>query len=354
MSLSDPKFSKPYNPGVAKSTRFGDASVPYTPTASPLNQIRGVAAKGSTGAGVPRHVSNVAARISTASEGTTSAISVTYSRDPSDTSHSKVNVYVSGYQGNKTPVQVASGSESPVTFVLNNTGETLSIRVQSQGNSGAAPLDTAPTAGIQLAKSTAGGFGVQTTTSTPPTPPPTPPVFDAFWGPGIVSDSVILGGSGGTFVSLVGSADEVRVSMFSLTDDFTITKVSTSCSNNAIGRKASFGIYSLAGNLLLDSGQFLFATSPTVQTNTIAAVTLSAGVYFFAQTASDHPGDTFTGFQNNTDPSKFQAIANANLMRMGVAASVSSVGVLPATLGAITPALPGASNIGIALPLFEP
>lgn len=173
MSLSNPLNQDPSKSGSVRPTRLGDLSVPFAPTAAPLGQIRGISKKGSTGAGIPKHVSNVASSLSQASTGMTSAVSVTYSRDPGDASHEKVNVYVKGYQGNSSPVQIASGSESPVTFVLNNTGETVSILVQSQGNSGSAPLSTAPSTGVQIPKSNGGGFGTGTVTGVSVTPTPT-------------------------------------------------------------------------------------------------------------------------------------------------------------------------------------
>lgn len=173
MSLSNPTNQDPSKSGSVRPTRLGDLSVPFAPTAAPLGQIRGISKKGSTGAGIPKHVSNVASSLSQASTGMTSAVSVTYSRDPGDASHEKVNVYVKGYQGNSSPVQIASGSESPVTFVLNNTGETVSILVQAQGNSGSAPLSTAPSTGVQIPKSNGGGFGTGTVTGVSVTPTPT-------------------------------------------------------------------------------------------------------------------------------------------------------------------------------------
>ena len=164
MSLSDPRAVNPSNPGVAKGTSFGDAKVPDTRTASPINQIRGIAGKGSTGAGIPKHVTGVACTVSQASSGATSKVTVTFTRDPGDSSLSKVNVHLVGYQSNNSAVQIASGSDSPITFVINNTGERVRVIAQAQGNSGAAPLETAPSTGIQLPLSDGGGYGTQTTT----------------------------------------------------------------------------------------------------------------------------------------------------------------------------------------------
>lgn len=132
-----------------------------------INQIRGIAQAGAIGAGIPQHVTNISVSIANASAGTTSTVTVTFRRDPSDKNFSGVSVFAKGYQGNQTPLQVASSTDSPVSFILNNTGEALSLIVQATGNAGAAPFGTAPTAGVNLPKSTAGGVGTTTTTTTP-------------------------------------------------------------------------------------------------------------------------------------------------------------------------------------------
>lgn len=130
-----------------------------------INQLRGSTVSGSTGIGIPKQVSNVAVNMSGASKGSTSLLTVTFQRDPSDKSYSGVIIYVTGYQGNRTPTQVASGTDSPLNVVLNNTGESISIIVQAKGNAGSAPLATAPTTGVTLPKNISGGFGASTATN---------------------------------------------------------------------------------------------------------------------------------------------------------------------------------------------
>jgi hypothetical protein len=109
----------------------------------------------------------VAASVSNATAGSTSVVTVTFHRDSTDKNFSYAQVYLRGYNGNQTRVAVASGADSPITFVINNTGENVSIAVQAVGNSGCAPIDTAPTTGIKLPKSTAGGYGTGTTVAAP-------------------------------------------------------------------------------------------------------------------------------------------------------------------------------------------
>lgn len=119
----------------------------------------------------PVHVTNVRARIVEAND-TTSKITVSFKRDPGDYFHENAVVYVSGYKGNPAPVQMASG-QSPISFALENTGEPVSIKVQSNGKLGPAPLETAPNATLALrytplaTVATPGGTG-----TIQPTPPP--------------------------------------------------------------------------------------------------------------------------------------------------------------------------------------
>lgn len=99
----------------------------------------------------PAHVTGVQAQVVRTSD-QTSTVNITFKRDPADYYFSHARVYVSGYKGNPAPVQVASG-QSPVSFALENTGEPVSVIVQSNGNLGPAPISTAPNTTLRLAKS---------------------------------------------------------------------------------------------------------------------------------------------------------------------------------------------------------
>jgi hypothetical protein len=148
-------------------TKFNPNALPNVRLQTGLNQIRGINTAGSVGSGIPKQVSAISANVSNASTGLTSTVSVLFQRDPSDTAFSGVNVLVKGYQGNQTPTQLASGADSPIQFVVNNTGEALGVIVQSYGNGGSAPLGSCPTTGVTLPKSTGGGVGTSTVTSPP-------------------------------------------------------------------------------------------------------------------------------------------------------------------------------------------
>lgn len=129
-----------------------------------VNQIRGINQAGATGAGIPKQVTNVFVTVANAQTGSTSAVTVVFHRDPSDKNFAGVYVWVRGYQQNPAPVQIASSADSPVTFVLNNTGEAVSLIVQAYGNGGSASLASAPTSGLSLPKSSGGGVGTSTVT----------------------------------------------------------------------------------------------------------------------------------------------------------------------------------------------
>ena len=129
------------------------------------NQLHEINTAGSTGAGIPKPVIKVNASMSNASVGSTSIINILFQRDPSDKNFARVVILAKGYQGNNSPVQVGSGADSPCTVILNNTGESVTLIVQSVGNGGVSPIASSPTCSIKLPKNSTGGFGTQTTTN---------------------------------------------------------------------------------------------------------------------------------------------------------------------------------------------
>lgn len=67
---------------------------------------------------------------------TASLVTVTFTRDTSDSSFDHVRIWVKGYHGNTNPVLVASGSASPISFVLDSTGESVLVYGQTASASG--------------------------------------------------------------------------------------------------------------------------------------------------------------------------------------------------------------------------
>jgi hypothetical protein len=262
---NDPQYIDP-NPGVSRSlvlnTTLNDAA-----SRNGINQLRGLDSKGSLGSGIPKHVTNVGASVAQASTGSTSTVRVTFHRDPSDKNYSAAGVWVKGYQGNNNPVQVAQSYESPATFVLNNTGEPVSILVQSVGNGGQAPLSSAPTTGITLPKSSVSGYGTGTTVSyTPKFPPP----------------------SGGLIVSgTPRTGDILRYNMYGDSSwDSTssiIRQVYFACDDAQNGGGSA--------NNLVGRGNFAGATSAGTTTQINATATEGAAIKFLsAATASSGTG----------------------------------------------------------------
>jgi hypothetical protein len=174
----------------------------------------------------------------------------------------------------------------------------------------------------------------------------------SFWGPGLTEN--MHGFSNGiTSVSLVTNANEVRVRKFTLQSSVTIGHVTTILENGAYSTTFNFGIYDSSGNLLLDSGSFNGSplVQGTVQTLSVTSVTLAAGTYFFAQTAS-YSTIQAVGLSGSGSLIAAEAIANAVTTRFAIAANAASGGALPSTLGTLT--AEGSSTVGSATPLFEP
>ena len=132
------------------------------------------------------------------------------------------------------------------------------------------------------------------------------------------------------------SSNTVIVQMFNLPWTQTIQHISVDVvSGNGAGDLWGFGIYSLAGDKLVASGAISTA-STGVATNTLgSAVTLPAGTYYFAETTS---GATALSNYYAFDKTHAVGVLNALAIRSGTAANPSTAGVLPATLGTITPA----------------
>lgn len=166
MSLSVPKNPPVVTPAVngGKSGSLDGAGLISRVNLTNLQQVRGTNLKTSTGSAVPKPVTNVQASVSNASKGATSTVNVQFRRDPSDATYQNVVIYAKGYQGNQQAVQVGSSVDSPATVILNNTGESISLIVQPQGNAGITPLANCPSVGVQLPKSSGGGVGTTTTT----------------------------------------------------------------------------------------------------------------------------------------------------------------------------------------------
>lgn len=182
-----------------------------------------------------------------------------------------------------------------------------------------------------------------------------------FLGPGVTDLALIYGSPnwGQVAVNLQNgslTANQVAVYLFELQVPFTISKCSTECTDSNAGQHGTFGIYSYSGAKLVDGGQFVTLNSSGIQTNTFIPVTLPAGTYWFAQAATNGTAQHFFG-QNVSSASNTNGMLSTllkNSTRAAIAANALSAGVLPATLGTLTPFTPSNSNgDGIAMPVWE-
>jgi hypothetical protein len=175
-----------------------------------------------------------------------------------------------------------------------------------------------------------------------------------FVGPGLTDLAELYISDTINTASFNSSANDVQVYLFQLYAEYTISKVSIVSLGNMFSVHSTFGIYSYAGAKLVDGGSFVELTGSGVQTNAITPVTLPPGVYWLAQstdtsTSGQWPAVVIT---QTTMPT----LLSANSTRSAVAANAASGGVLPATLGTLTPFVPnagGRSGDAIFCPLFE-
>jgi hypothetical protein len=186
-----------------------------------------------------------------------------------------------------------------------------------------------------------------------------------FFGPGITDSALILGFTNWNQATLnlangALTANQVTVYLFELLDPFTISKASLLATNNTGGVTATCGIYDKNGNKVLDAGSFVVLTGPGIQTNNVnggTPVTLPAGIYFHAQAATTAGGGvTFVpGIQvSSAAATNVLPLFNKNATRIAIAANPLVAGVLPATLGALTPFAASSGNgDNIVCPMYE-
>jgi len=145
---------------------------------------------------------------------------------------------------------------------------------------------------------------------------------------------------------LGGTSNQLTVYQFKLLYSIAISRVSIVVTGAQAASTVNFGIYSAAGNKLLDSGGISTA-STGAQHNTITTVTLSPGIYYFAQSTSNTSVTVQT-----LAPATLSDVnmLNALSIKVAQAANLTVGGVMPATLGTLT-----ADSVfaGIGLALFE-
>lgn len=345
-----------------------------------------VAAAGSLTA--PQHVQNVQVQVQRASDITTK-VTVTYQRNPQDYLFVDTRVFVSGYKGNPSPTQVASGI-SPVSFSLENTGEPVAVTVQSSGNLGQAPLSTAPTATLQLAK---------TALATTPTTAGNGPGSATFQTQGVdnlsqtllnieaIDSSIYVTNPSGGNVAIqgtqfeltspgwwssgdgttygfntalggaygTGNANEVKWWMSRIPYSLSVGKIATLVSvNGTAGQVGGFAVYDKTGTTkLLAYDNFSVATTG-LRNTTITPVVLQPGIYIFASACSQASAGPASqpSYQAASTSEGISPWSANGTKRSGTAANAMSSGVMPSSLGALS--VGGGGFAALPYVLMEP
>ncbi len=139
--------------------------------------------------------------------------------------------------------------------------------------------------------------------------------------------------SGGSSAAMTGAANRIQVVQFVLPTGITVRKLTANIATPSAGQRIFVGVYSTAGAKLLDTA--LPCGTPNATIAALASpVTLSAGTYFYAFSASD----TTCGITAMPLAGGFANMLQKNSIRLATAANAVSGGVMPASLGALTPA----------------
>lgn len=247
-----------------------------------------------------------------------------------------------------TPVSVPNGGTGDSTLTAHGVllGEgTSAINASAAGNTGAPFLSGGASAdGSYGALNLAGGANV-VTGILPAANGGIANVSAADQGYFISTDLPITTTTAGQPIS---TAQQVRVCQFVLKQRQVVNRITiTVASAGAGGSTVTVGIYDAAGTTkLIDSGTF-DGSSNTTQTLVISpGVTLPAGVYWFAQSASTATALTAQAVSNSSTLAPM--INNQTAKKCGFAANAATAGVLPPSLGAIS-----ATNYNMVAAVFE-
>ena len=154
------------------------------------------------------------------------------------------------------------------------------------------------------------------------------------------------------------NANEVGVALLVLLESATITSASVYVATGGGSGYMYAGIYSYDGNTkLVDAGGLdTFSNSEIVRTRTFAPITLPAGCYWYAWGEDNAAGSV----QGKSLTQAWQGFANAVTTKFGYATNpitgsvpYTSPGVLPATLGVITPFVYADTNCNVPETMFQ-
>lgn len=165
-----------------------------------------------------------------------------------------------------------------------------------------------------------------------------------FWSAGLDMNTPLVGDMGAAAPE-INANNQVLVYQFVLQSEWVISKVTSYLvSGGPSGTQVAFGIWSSDGNTkLLDSGPIAatLAQAATVISASFSPVTLPPNVYYFgvADNRSSGPAPTLITFLPlSGDNALAVDVLNQFTTKIGIAANpISGSGVLPATLGTLTP-----------------
>lgn len=274
----------------------------------------------------PSHVSNVRSSVVHTSD-QTSRVTVTFKRDPTDHFFEKGVVYVSGYKGNRDPVQMASG-QSPVSLALENTGEPVSITVQAHGSLGPAPIQTAPNTTLQLRQTNLATVSTPAGNGTGGGGGSTTPDTVSFW-TGEQYAQVIT-----TNVGPGGFNNDVYAYEIYIPTARTISHISCQTGSTPGAQHNTMGLYSKDGlTQYFTAGPNAFVDATlTLQTVTIGSVTIQPGYYYLAYGLVDSSHTFLYGFAF-LDTGALNLNGSLRGVKCG---NTLSGGAMPATLGTFT------------------
>jgi hypothetical protein len=159
-------------------------------------------------------------------------------------------------------------------------------------------------------------------------------------------------GQGDTMTSqaaIMATANQVFAFLFHLSAPISVNKVTFHLTTEgAVGEVSSFGIYTLAGNLVFQVSPSTRVSTGFITTSTSSAQLLDAGWYYFAYSSSNTTAAA-DYWVSSPSMSPFNMV-NTVVARYGVLASnAASTGVLPSTLGTLS----AATNRSMFVCLFE-
>lgn len=161
--------------------------------------------------------------------------------------------------------------------------------------------------------------------------------YGGFWSAGFPLQAMNgYGISPGAIVCTLAN-NQVIVWQFILDSTWTIRSVSCNVTLGYVPggpHSVNFGIYSAAGNLLLDSGALSAATTNAIESNTITPTTVGPGVYYFAAACTTENAQ-FSGFVLNSLP-LLNIVNGVGTLKIAYASNLLSSGALPGTLGILT------------------